>query len=437
MQSLLQHSATASLLATMAFASSFASGPGAHAQSGAGAGAGQAAAAAEQAGTEQAGAQGSGTQAGSPAVQDGSVDPESPTEAPPEFGPPGTLSRLERVLLGIEPTPGEIQLSGIDRNFDQPTGPPPPNPERRLLKDGESIWRLNSGLEQLSRSGLSGSPGKVDTRRVLLELSWFGNPSSANGPAVNRASADGTEDPEVDNPWTGFQSGWSAGWTYEANQYRFLNASGILFNSLEPIEDQFRHRLWLRHVGDLDATWSTKFTLHATAGLEKESEIGESITVGGNLAIRWRRSEDFAWILGVTGTTQLEDDAEILPFVGVDWRINDRLLLETIGPAWELRYAKSDSVNFFGRVAYRNRQYRLDDFGPLPEGAFRDRELLFTGGLEWDPGLGSDWFRAGRVRLYGGLAPWHEIEFNANDASAGDTSVEAGLVMGISAWMAF
>ena len=222
-----------------------------------------------------------------------------------------------------------------------------------------------------------------------------------------------------------------------ANQYRFLNASGILFNSLEPIEDQYQHTLWLRNAGDPDATWALKWTLSASVGLEKEAEISESLTYGGNLAIRWRRSDDFAWVIGAAATSQLEEDVEVLPFVGVDWRINDRTTLETLGPAWELRYAQNENLNLFGRAEYRNRQYRLDELGPLPAGAFHDRELLITGGVEWDPGFGDDGFRAGRVRLYGGLAPWHEIDFRANDALAGDTSVDPGLVLGISAWFAF
>lgn len=352
---------------------------------------------------------------------------ERPVEPAPTFGEVGTLDRLERVLLGLEPTPGEVQLSGIDRNFDQPTAPPPPNPVRRALDTDAGYWRLDLGLQQLSRSGLSGSPGTVDTRRVQLGLSWFGSGATTAGPW----------DQSGDDPWRGFQRGWSAGWSYEANQYRFLNASGILFNSLEPIEDQYQHTLWLRNAGDPDATWALKWTLSASVGLEKEAEISESLTYGGNLAIRWRRSDDFAWVIGAAATSQLEEDVEILPFVGVDWRINDRTTLETLGPAWELRYAQSENLNIFGRAEYRNRQYRLDELGPLPAGAFHDRELLITGGVEWDPGFGDDWFRAGRVRLYGGLAPWHEIDFRANDAFAGDTSVDPGLVLGISAWFAF
>lgn len=374
-------------------------------------------------GQEQAGA-GSAPTAGQ---DDPSAVEEEPVEEPPTFGAPGSLDRLERVLLGLEPTPGEIQLSGIDRNFDQPTAPPPAVPERRALETDASYWRLDLGLQQLSRSGLSGSPGTVDTRRVQLGLSWFGSGATTAGPW----------DQGGDDPWRGFQRGWSAGWMYEANQYRFLNASGILFNSLEPIEDQFQHMLWLRNAGDPEADWTLKWTLSASVGLEKEAEISESLAFGGNLAIRWRRSDDFAWVFGAAATSQLEEDVEILPFVGVDWRINDRLTLETLGPAWELRYAESENLNLFGRAEYRNRQYRMDELGPLPEGAFQDREFLITGGVEWDPGLGDDWFRAGRVRLYGGFAPWHEIDFRANDALAGDTSVDPGLVLGISAWLAF
>jgi hypothetical protein len=361
-----------------------------------------------------------------PAATEDAPQADEPAAPPATFGPPGTLDQLERVLLGLEPTPGEVQLSGIDRDFDQPTGPPPPVPERRALETDAGYWRFDAGLQQLSRSGLSGSPGTVDTRRVQLGVSWFGSGATTAGPW----------DKGGEDPWRGFQRGWSGGWAYEANQYRFLDASGILFNSLEPIEDQYQHSLWLRYAGEPDDEWTVKWTFAASVGLEQEAELSESLTFGGNVAVRWRRSEDFAWVLGLTATTQLEEDPEVLPFLGVDWRINERLTLETLGPAWELRYAESENLNLFARAEYRNRQYRMDELGPLPEGAFHDREFLITGGVEWDPGLGGDWFRAGRVRLYGGFAPWHEIDFRANDALAGDTSVDPGLVMGISAWMA-
>jgi len=80
--------------------------------------------------------------------------------------------------------------------------------------------------------------------------------------------------------------------------------------------------------------------------------------------------------------SELEDSVSIFPILIVDWKITDRLRLETggglgatQGPGLDFKYRLSDtwSLGLGGR--YESLRFRLDDKGPAPDGVGGDRSF--------------------------------------------------------------
>lgn len=138
---------------------------------------------------------------------------------------------------------------------------------------------------------------------------------------------------------------------------------------------------------------------------ENGADIGQSFTAGGLLAARYRFSDSFALTLGGAVRTRLEDSVQFVPVIGVQWQITPEVRLSTRGLGVELKakVAESWSVLVFG--LYETREFRLDDTGPLPNGAGRDTRLPIGVGIIYSPTKNID------VRLEGGAIVWQEYLF--------------------------
>jgi hypothetical protein len=78
---------------------------------------------------------------------------------------------------------------------------------------------------------------------------------------------------------------------------------------------------------------------------------------------------------GLGVLSQLEDSASVFPILIVDWKITDRISLETgrslgatRGPGLNLDYRLSDSWSFGLGARYESLRFRLDDKGAAPGG---------------------------------------------------------------------
>lgn len=127
-----------------------------------------------------------------------------------------------------------------------------------------------------------------------------------------------------------------------------------------------------------------------------EADAGDSFSAGGVLGIRHQLNRDLAITGGMIVIDQLEEDEVlIVPIVGIEWQINERLRLDTLpsvtsrGIGGEVRYQINDAfdIGLYGR--FQPRQFRLaDDDAFAPGGLLTDNRVLIGTGLTWRGGRG-------------------------------------------------
>jgi hypothetical protein len=135
-------------------------------------------------------------------------------------------------------------------------------------------------------------------------------------------------------------------------------------------------------------TWAfdEQWTLLAVPTLRYYGESGagsrDSATGGVLAGISYRVNDSLTIGPGVGVLSRLEDRVNVFPILIVDWKITDRLSLETgrglgatQGPGLELSYRLSETWNFGVGGRYESLQFRLDDKGPAPNGVGEDRSI--------------------------------------------------------------
>lgn len=252
-----------------------------------------------------------------------------------------------------------------------------------------------------------------DAAHIELELQGSGHPST------NLQSGGGSVD-VVRAGWdaragwrTGDRSALTVGLHSEASFYGFSGATGLVPGSGNgsPLNDVYETSLGSTLcVGASENTaWFTSAAL--TLGGEDNASLGGSLTVAAVSGMRYQAREDLAFDIGLAVMTHHEGSPWVIPYLGFDWRVSDRVRFGTNGSQVHLAVDLNDAWTLSGEAAYKLREYRLNDENPLPGGAFRDQEIDLGLALEWRPSAGS------RVRFEGGVIAWRELEMYD---SAGD-----------------
>ncbi|WP_200331509.1 hypothetical protein [Thiocystis violacea] len=133
-------------------------------------------------------------------------------------------------------------------------------------------------------------------------------------------------------------------------------------------------------------TWGfdEQWTLFAIPTLRYygESGAGDAATAGALGGVSYRFNDSLTIGPGIGVFSQLEDSVNVLPILIIDWKITDRLALETgrglgatQGPGLTLNYRLSEtwSLGLGGR--YESLRFRLDDEGQAPDGVGEDRSI--------------------------------------------------------------
>jgi len=93
---------------------------------------------------------------------------------------------------------------------------------------------------------------------------------------------------------------------------------------------------------------------------------------------------------GFGALTEIEDDVSLSPVLLIDWKITDRLRLETgrglgatQGPGLILGWQVTDSWNLSVGGRYERLRFRLVDTGVAPKGVGEDRSFPVFGGATY------------------------------------------------------
>lgn len=207
----------------------------------------------------------------------------------------------------------------------------------------------------------------------------------------------------------------------EASFYDFEDATGLVPGSGngEPLNDVYETSLGAtlctRYTEDLGWFASGAVTLSG----EDHAALGEAISVATVGGVRYQASDEVALQAGLAVQTLLEDRSWIIPYLGFEWRISERVRLASEGSKLRLETDLDPAWKLYGEAAYEIRQYRLNATNPLPEGVMRDEEIDLSLGLDWRPKPG---LVAG---LETGITAWREFELLDEDggrASETETS---------------
>jgi hypothetical protein len=294
----------------------------------------------------------------------------------------------------------------LERRLPEPLGALPPD------RSGGWRWAGEVNGQQYTKAGLDGISGRLDTRRLGFGV----NATKAEGPGRL----------------------WRVDYGYEFSTYSFRDAGAVVPGSTDPVESLFRNELGVSRINLPRDEWGYFARFGVASGMEKDTEIGDSLVYSLIGALSIPANPSLAWNLGALVQTELNGELLIVPVIGVDWRIDPRTRLRTVGPGLELTRELSAETRVFTRAMFRARDHRLDDVGPLPGGIFEDRELLVSLGLDWNPGLDVGWLSSSNARLFAGFTPWRRLEFfDAQDQEVERLGAEAGLVLGLNVQLAW
>ncbi|MFK7962101.1 MAG: DUF6268 family outer membrane beta-barrel protein [Phycisphaerales bacterium] len=170
------------------------------------------------------------------------------------------------------------------------------------------------------------------------------------------------------------------------------------------VTDVYEAGIGLRALHFVSRDFGWVFGASVRSSGDPDIDFDDGLVGSGFVAARWQRSREFAWSLGVLVSSQLEDDVRVIPFIGVDWDINDRLSLNSSGPGARLGYEVSEDVTAFLGFNFDSGDYRLADDSPVAGGVLRDDRLAVELGLRFQPNAGTT------IELAAGVLAYNDIE---------------------------
>ena len=146
-------------------------------------------------------------------------------------------------------------------------------------------------------------------------------------------------------------------------------SSSLIFGlSTGRTEYDFDQEMPWEKVNDLGATviythelggkWSLLGMGLVRSSYSTEADIEDGFTWGALLGAKYQKSETFSYTMGLAYITRLEDSDLLVPIVGFEWQINDRLYLDGM-MGLSLKYditGEGNSVFEFGL------DYSMEDF---------------------------------------------------------------------------
>ncbi|MEM1329010.1 MAG: DUF6268 family outer membrane beta-barrel protein [Planctomycetota bacterium] len=119
---------------------------------------------------------------------------------------------------------------------------------------------------------------------------------------------------------------------------------------------------------------------------EDGATLGDGLTVGTIGAVEYRFDNDLRLSGGVILSTRLEEDILPIPFVAVNWQINEQWSLTNDNAlGLQVRYAPNEQWRFALGAEYARDEFRLDDSGFAPDGAAKRIRVPLRFETVWTP----------------------------------------------------
>lgn len=268
-----------------------------------------------------------------------------------------------------------------------PSASPTPSPGATTI---QAIERREAGVnaslqldvDHAFRSDLSDGPGDVSVTRagLALDLSY------------------GLSKQLILSAQVGTEFSW----------YSFKDATQIIPGTDKPFSQLLSVYIRPQFIYVYDEQWAFILGGQLTTSGESDVDVSGAFTGGLFGGVQYRVSESLNFTLGAGFTTRLEDSTSFIPFVGLEWKINDRTTLASRGPGLRLTHTIQDNLRFFAEGEYQFREFRLNDEAPLAQGVVRDSRIPLSVGVIWTAGDNLD------VTFKVGAVVWQEFEIYNN-----------------------
>lgn len=299
----------------------------------------------------------------------------------------------------------QLEVASADDAQDAGSLFPGTTPPSRSADGSEPLVELGLHASAQASAGFDNGPGDTDVARAGWHalLGWS----------------------------TGEESGFTVGLYSEASFYGFSDAGTLVPGSSEPLNDVYETSIGSTLVTRASerSAWFTSAAL--TFAGEDDASFGDSLSLAAVTGLRYDAHRDLSLDVGIAARTLLEDQPWVLPYLGFEWRIDERWRLALEGSEVELAVDLREGWTLSARAAYAVREYRTNDDGSLPGGAMRDHQIDLGGACEWRPS------EHARLRLEAGFTAWRELEFFDEDGhrvseSELDAVPYAGLTLDLS-----
>lgn len=219
---------------------------------------------------------------------------------------------------------------------------------------------------------------------------------------------------------------------FESSWYRWRDVQTLLPSGRKPIGNAFLARFTPGAAYSIDNEWSVLGGAIIEYAGERGVDWSRAATYGGYGGVKYRVNDSLAFTGGLIVKSRLEDDTLVVPLVGVEWAINDKLTLasDDLGLKLSAKINEQWQASIFGKFELRD--FRLKDDGAISEGVVRDSRIPIGATVRWTPTPRVS------VELSGGAVVYQRWTFDDRDGNRVETdrTRPAGFV-GINASIGF
>jgi hypothetical protein len=242
----------------------------------------------------------------------------------------------------------------------EPAEPKPEQPDQMQMPERHVEWTFKPRMQMGFNSGFDGAPGDVTVTRVGADL--------------------GVEIPVAT------MSALEFGFEFEYSRYDFTGATGFVGGTGSPFQDVHRQVFRARYGQQQTMQLSWFVAGYAGWSGEDDADLDQSVIAGiyGGVGYYLSRDVRIGAALGVF--SRIEDDPLVIPIPALDWKLDEQWRISTAGkPGLTVFYSPTERWTLSLGAWYDERNFRLDESGPVPNGVGRESSVPVEFGIVFRP----------------------------------------------------
>ncbi len=156
----------------------------------------------------------------------------------------------------------------------------------------------------------------------------------------------------------------------------------------DPWEDIRTYEASLSYRTQIDDHWGYGVGGFVSSSGEGGADFSDTLEYGGFATVTYASSRSLVYGLGLSISTQLEDDATVFPIPFIRWKIDDKWMLSTdrsIGLGGvALTYPATETMRVGLVVGFDRSNFRLAPDARVPDGVGRHSAIPILASVTWD-----------------------------------------------------